>query len=251
MSIKLSSPYANGGAGYLMLGFKLIRLKGVKRFVFVPLFINLCLFAAAFSYLFSHVDDWMLALAQWLPESLSWVVTVAQPLTLMFFLVMFSFIFSSVANWLAAPFNGLLAEKLEMTLTKDTPASGALFDVVKDVPRTLSREWCKFRYYLPRALGFFLISFIPVVGQLCWFLFLAWMMAIQYKDYAFDNHKVPFTDMKHILADNKGLSYSFGITTAVFSMIPFVNLVIMPVAICGATALWVDHYRQDFVDRGY
>jgi CysZ protein len=31
-------------------------------------------------------------------------------------------------------------------------------------------------------------------------------------------------------------------------MLPLVNLIVMPVAICGATALWVDHYRDDFVD---
>jgi CysZ protein len=50
--------------------------------------------------------------------------------------------------------------------------------------------------------------------------------------------------MKDILKKNKGLSYSFGITVAVFSMIPIVNLVVMPVAICGATALWVDYYQD-------
>jgi CysZ protein len=70
------------------------------------------------------------------------------------------------------------------------------------------------------------------------------MMAIQYKDYPFDNNKISFTQMKDILKKNKGLSYSFGITVAVFSMIPIVNLVVMPVAICGATALWVDYYQD-------
>ncbi len=103
---------------------------------------------------------------------------------------------------------------------------------------------------MPRAAGFFLLYWIlPVVGQILWFLFLAWMMAVQYKDYPFDNHKISFTRMRQALKQRQGLSYSFGITTAVFSMIPLVNLVVMPVAICGATALWVDHYRNEFVDR--
>ena len=57
--------------------------------------------------------------------------------------------------------------------------------------------------------------------------------------------------MKSTLTQHKGLSYSFGMTTAIFSMIPIVNLVVMPVAICGATALWIDHYRDDFVDRSH
>ena len=123
-----------------------------------------------------------------------------------------------------------------------------MLDVVKDIPRTLTREWKKLAYYIPRAIGFFILMWIlPVIGQVIWFLFVAWMMAVQYKDYPFDNHKVPFPVMKQALKQHQGLSYSFGISVAVFAMIPIVNLIIMPVAICGATALWVDHYREDFV----
>jgi CysZ protein len=88
---------------------------------------------------------------------------------------------------------------------------------------------------------------LPIIGQVIWFLFVAWMMAIQYKDYPFDNHKISFFDMKQALKKQQGLSYSFGITVTIFAMIPIVNLIIMPVAICGATALWVDHYRKDFL----
>ena len=69
------------------------------------------------------------------------------------------------------------------------------------------------------------------------------MMAIQYKDYPFDNHKISFDDMRSFLQAHKGLSFSFGITTSIFSMIPIINLVVMPVAICGATALWVEQYK--------
>ncbi|MFO5533262.1 sulfate transporter CysZ, partial [Klebsiella pneumoniae] len=32
--------------------------------------------------------------------------------------------------------------------------------------------------------------------------------------------------------------------TSLFTMIPVLNLVILPVAICGATAMWVDCYRD-------
>ncbi len=248
MPSKMQQPYANSGAGYLVKGFQLIRLKGIRRFVFIPLTVNIILFAIAFHFMFTQLDVYMLQLEQWLPEWLSWLTTVLWPLAVVFLLITFSFIFSSVANWLAAPFNGLLAEKIEAMLTNKVAPSGSPMAIVKDIPRTLSREWCKFRYYLPRAIGFFILSwFIPVIGQIMWFLFIAWMMAIQYKDYAFDNHKINFDEMKIALQHKKGLSYSFGITTAIFSMIPLVNLVVMPVAICGATALWVDHYRDDFV----
>ncbi|WP_206485489.1 sulfate transporter CysZ [Thalassotalea sp. G2M2-11] len=248
MLSKMQQPYAHSGAGYLIKGFELIRLKGIRRFVFIPLFVNLLLFSVAFYFMFLQLDVYLVQLQQWLPEALSWLTSVIWPVAVLFLLVMFSFIFSSFANWIAAPFNGLLAEKIEALLTNSSPPSGSPLSIIKDIPRTISREWCKFRYYLPRAIGFFILYWlVPVIGQVFWFLFLAWMMAVQYKDYAFDNHKINFDDMKIALKHHKGLSYSFGITTAVFSMVPIINLVIMPVAICGATALWVDHYRDEFL----
>lgn len=235
------------GAGYFMQGFELIGTKGLRRFVFVPLAINLIIFSIAFYYLYLQLDYYLAQINDFIPEWLNWLNYVLWPLAIATMLIVFSFVFSSVANWIAAPFNGLLSEKVEATLTNTLPPSGGAKEIVKDIPRTLSREWCKFRYYLPRAIGFFLLLWVlPVIGQVLWFLFVSWMMAIQYKDYPFDNHKIPFPEMKHALSNNKSLSYSFGLTVMVFSMIPIVNLIVMPVAICGSTSLWVDHYKQQY-----
>ena len=236
---------AHTGAGYFLKGFDLITNKGVKRFVIIPLLINLFIFGFAFSYLFGQLNVYISQLLSMLPEWLMWLEYVVWPIAVVTILIGFSFIFSAVANWLAAPFNGLLSEKVEAQLTGRDIADGSALDVVKDIPRTLSREWCKLKYYVPRAIGFFIIMwFIPVIGQIIWFLFVSWMMAIQYKDYPFDNHKINFTQMKQEIGQRKSLSYSFGMTVAVFSMIPFINLIVMPVAICGATALWVDRYQN-------
>jgi len=240
--------YSSSGAQYFMQGFTLIKQKGLRRFVLIPLSVNLILFSFAFYYVVQQLEYYMTMIESALPEFLSWLSAVLWPIAILFILFTFSFIFSSVANWLAAPFNGLLSEKVESMLTKTAPPAGGFSDILKDIPRTLSREWCKFRYYLPKALGFFILYWIiPVVGQIIWFLFLAWMMAIQYKDYPFDNHKINFDEMRAALKEKQKLSYSFGITAAFFSMVPLVNMIVMPVAICGATALWVEHYRDEYV----
>ncbi len=240
-----SPPVGHSGASYFIKGFSLIRQKGVRRFVFIPLAINALLFSVAFYFVYLQLNTYMDKIMAWLPSWLDWLSVILWPLAVLTVLVIFSFIFSTVANWLAAPFNGLLSEKMEAILQGQSTPKGNMLDIVKDIPRTLSREWQKLSYYVPRAIGFFIILFVlPIFGQIIWFLFIAWMMAIQYKDYPFDNHKIPFTQMKEMLKQNQGLSYSFGITVALFSMIPIVNLVVMPVAICGATALWVDHYQD-------
>ncbi len=241
------SPLAQSGAGYFFKGFELIRQKGIRRFVLIPLSINILLFSIAFYFMFIQLEQYMAMLMAWLPSWLDWLDVVIWPLAVVTILVVFSFIFSTAANWLAAPFNGLLSEKIEASLSGQVAPKGNMFDIVKDVPRTLGREWTKLTYYIPRAIGFFILMWVlPVIGQVIWFMFIAWMMAVQYKDYPFDNHKVPFNQMKIALKQRQGLSFSFGITVALFSMIPIVNLIVMPVAICGATALWFDHYRDEF-----
>ena len=137
-------------------------------------------------------------------------------------------------------------KKVEAHLTgKSMDAGGGLEDVIKDIPRTFSRELTKLTYYIPRALGFLLLFlFLPLIGQVLWFLFTAWMMAVQYCDYCYDNHKIGFDHMKEDLRSHKGLSFSFGIGVTVAAMVPIVNLVVMPVAICGATRMCVERFGR-------
>lgn len=62
------------------------------------------------------------------------------------------------------------------------------------------REWQKLKYYLPKAIGCLILFFIPVIGQtvapLAVALLCAWMAAIQYCDYPYDNHKIRFEIMR-------------------------------------------------------
>ncbi|UAA40512.1 sulfate transporter CysZ [Paraneptunicella aestuarii] len=242
---------ANSGAGYFLLGFKLIQTKGIRRFVFIPLFVNILLFGAAFTYLVGRIDELVLYLIDLIPSWLEWlkdaVAYFVWPLAVITILLVSAYLFSTLANWIAAPFNGLLAEKMELLLTGKPLDDGSFATLIKDIPRTLSREFTKLRYYLPRAIGFLILFFfLPVIGQVLWFLFSAWMMAVQYLDYPYDNHKVSFAEMRRDLLRHKGDSFSFGTIVMLFSMIPIINFLVMPVAICGATAMWVDKYRSDY-----
>jgi len=59
---------------------------------------------------------------------------------------------------------------------------------VKDIPRTFG-ESCLINLLLPGALGFLLLFLsYRCLGKCCGFI-QVWMDAIQYCDYAFDNHK--------------------------------------------------------------
>ncbi|MGM0481618.1 MAG: sulfate transporter CysZ [Pseudomonadota bacterium] len=239
------SLYSNNGLAYLARGFQLIRTKGLKRFVIIPIVFNLLLFSAAIYWLATMTEQWTDKLLNWLPGYFHWIEYLIYPIFVLFILAMFYFLFTAVTNLIAAPFNGLLSEKVEQYESGQRLSDEGLSDLIKDIPRTVGRELQKMWYYLPRALGFFLLSLIiPIIGQVIWFIWLCWMMSIQYLDYPFDNHKLPFTRMRFELRAAKGKSLSFGLGVLLLTMIPLINLIVMPVAIAGATALWVDHYRS-------
>lgn len=239
------------GIDYFFYGFRLIKQKGLKRFIFFPLLINVILFTIAISYLFKNLQRWIDSVVSFVPDWLSsiaeWINYLLWPLALIVILLLFSYFFLTIANWIAAPFNGLLAEKVEEHLRGKLSTEQSIWQFFKEIPRILKREVSKMLYYIPRAIGYLLLFFIlPVGGQIVWFLFTAWMMTIQYADYPFDNHKIDFTQMKYSLNKNKGLSFSFGTMVNIFAMIPVVNFLVMPVAVCGATAMWVERFSKEY-----
>lgn len=239
------------GIDYFFQGFDLISRPGLRLFVLVPLIINVLLFGTAFFFLFQEIDGYVTQIIDWIPDWLEWlknsIAFFLWPLAVFIVLLFSAYIFGTLANWIAAPFNGLLAERVEILLTGQELPDTSLWAVIKDIPRALGRELSKLTYYLPRALGYLILFFIlPVFGQVIWFLFTAWMMAVQYCDYPFDNHKIAFKSMRKTLMQHKGHSFSFGIIVTFCSMIPILNFIVMPVAICGATAMWVDKFKAEY-----
>ena len=243
------------GFHYLFQGLKLVSQPGLRRFVLLPLLTNLLLFAAAFYWFFSQLSALSERWLSQLPEWLAWLEYLLWPVAIITILLLFSFVFGMLANWIAAPFNGLLAEQVEARLTGVQPPEVSMTQLLKDVPRILSREWQKLKYYLPKAIGCLILFFIPLLGPtvapLLWLLLCAWMAAIQYCDYPYDNHKIRFEIMRDDLKNYRGTNLGFGLLVSLCTALPIINFLIMPVAVCGATAMWVDLYRAKHIAASY
>mgnify|MGYP003635367586 CR=1 FL=1 len=226
---------------YFFRGATLMGTKGIKRFVLVPLLINLLMFSLAFYFLLQQVQAMIAAVQHYLPAWLHWLEYLLIPLGILSLIIGLAYSFTMIANFIAAPFNGLLSEKVEAHLTGKPMADTNMAGFMRDIPRMFAREWQKLRYSLPRAIVLFvLLLFLPVVGPVLWFLFTSWLLAIQYIDYPFDNHKIDFNIMRAQLRRQPASSFSFGIMVNIACMIPLFNLFVMPIAVCGATAMWVD-----------
>lgn len=233
------------GLGYLAEGFRLIRQPGLRLFVIVPLVLNVLLFGLLFYWLADLFQSLIQTAMGWLPDwawlqSLDWLFWILYGAVI---LLMLAYGFVILANLIGSPFYGYLSERTEHYLTGATADNGGgWLQILADVPRALWREVQKIVYYLPRALGLFLLGLIPVVNLLAailWLMFNGWMMAVQYVDYPADNHRVSFGGLKQALRQRRMSALGFGLPVALAAMVPVLNLLVVPAAVCGATAYWV------------
>ena len=231
------------GPQYLREGLRLVLSPGLRLFVLLPLAINLILFVSMISFAVQQFSGWVDTFMPSLPNWLSFLQYILWPLFVVLVLLMVFFTFTMLANIIAAPFNGFLAEKVEVVVRGTDPFPAFSWgELAAMVPRTLSRELRKLGYFVPRALALFILSWIPVVNIVAaplWLLFGVWMMAIQYIDYPADNNKMSWQDMLAWLRAKRWQSLGFGGSVYLVLLIPFVNIVMMPAAIAGATLFWV------------
>lgn len=230
---------------YLLRGFKLIWHKRLRHFVLIPIAINIIIFSLLLGFCIHWFGDLITWINKFLPQWLKWLDWILWILFSLASLLGVTYTFSIVANLIGAPFNSLLAEKVEELLTKQSLATPSNW--IKDIPRNIKHEGQKILYYLPRAILCLLLFFIPVIqiaAPFIWLFFNAWTMSLQYLDYPMDNHRMDFHDIRKQLSRQKLSSLSFGSAIMLATMLPIVNFLVMPSAVVGATILWLEKYRS-------
>lgn len=234
------------GARYLLQGWTLIRRPGLRRFVVAPLAINAVLFGFGLWLAgigFADLMDWLF---RGLPGWLDWLRYLLWPLFAIGALVVVFYTFSLVANLVGAPFNGLLAEAVERELTGRRPADAGWGAVLRELVPALLTEVRKLGYFLLWAVPLGILFLIPVVNlaaPLLWAAFSAWMLSLEYMDYPMGNHSVPFTAQRRRLRERRLLALGFGGTALAFTLVPVVNFLVMPIAVAGATVMWVEEFQ--------
>lgn len=229
----------------LTRGTRLAYGPGLRRYVFVPIAINLLVYAAMLWYVLAHFGGWLEGWMAMVPAWLAWLEWLIWPLFVVSLVLVVFFTFTLVTHLIAAPFYGFLAEKVEVAATGRAPLDDR--GLMKTAVDALGRELVKLAYILPRMALLFVISWIPVVNLLApllWALFSAWMMAITYLDYPMDNNKVSFADMRRRLAARWWPTLTYGGGVTLITWIPLANLFLLPGAVAGGVLLWDRHYRH-------
>lgn len=234
------------GAAGLLQGLALLNTPGLRRFVALPLLINILLFIGSIGVLADQfnglVNGWLSYLPEWLGwlEWFFWVVFALTAMLLVFYT------FSILANIVAAPFNSLLAEAVEKYLTgQPLPAGGSFMQALKEAPQAIFDELRKLGYMALLAIPLLILSlFIAPIAPFLWMIFSAWMLTLEYADYPMGNNNLRFPEQRRLLRQNKLLSLGFGGATLFATMIPIVNFLVMPAAVAGATKLWISQIKE-------
>lgn len=222
-------------------GLRLILASGLRRFVVIPLLINVVLFAGLAYVAGSHFDAFM---DRWLPTQ-SWLEVLRWALWLLFavaYALALFYGFTLLANLFAAPFNALLAARVEEKLTGKRPAA-ADESLLKAVGPAILGEIGKIFYLVSRALPLLILFMVPGLNVLVtvgWILFGFWFLAIEYADYPMGNHGIKPRQQRDRLRGRRLKSLAFGAGVTSMMLIPGLQLAAMPAAVVGATRLWID-----------
>ncbi len=234
-----NSPVA--GAAYLLTGLKLLSRPGLRRYVAMPFLVNILVFSLL-AWIgisqFENLLDWMLPQDSWL----SYFRYILWPLFAIAAILVTFYSFTIVANMIAAPFNGLLAEKVEILLTGNNPVQ-VHSGIMQAVWPAVRSEMIKLRYFVARALPLLLLFLIPginVIAPILWTLFGIWYLALEYSDYPMANNGLEFKDQHAHNQNNRLAALGFGGSLTLMMMIPILNFAAMPAAVAGATAMWCD-----------
>lgn len=237
------------GPRYVLEGFRLIVRPGLRRFFVIPLCINIIVFVALIWLAVTHYAT----LTEWLlPAEDTWWVLIARKFLWLFFaltagIVLF-FSFSVVANLIAAPFNERLAQRVEEVL------GGAGDRPGKTKPGAVSSVWASFASELKKLVYFvavlilaLILTLLPVINLAAPFVWVAvgcWMLALEYLAYPMENHAMSFAQVRHAARARPALALGFGAGVMAATLVPGVNLAVMPASVAGATAMWLDRWSR-------
>lgn len=244
---------ATDAVQYLGRAWKMARQRPLLPWVAIPALFNLLLFGTLYYMAGSSLSTWVGAITEgwaftgtweFLNPALEFMVNAVVILLWLLLLVVFASTFTIAVQLIAAPFMGLLAEKVDRQVCA-TPLAGESLGHM--LVRTFRRELRKTWDWLWRSLlvlilvvVLWVLPGINILASVLWFLWSGWLLGIQYIDYGADNRQIPFLQMKQRVRSRPWLVLSFGCVVLGLTMLPLVNLVVMPVAVIAGTLIWVE-----------
>lgn len=214
----------------LIEGLKLLSHPALRKYLLIPILINIVLYSGAFVLGYYSVST---LIDTFIPTWLSWLSWILWPLFFLSFMVVGFFSFTLLANLIAAPYYSQLSSKaLEIATGKIIIGHEQAWDKV------FLGELRRIAYLLLRLAPLLLLFLIPVVNLIApvlWTVFAAWGIAMEFLAYPLENRGLAFPEQKQFLQQTRWGVLSFGGLTGFALTLPIINLLAGQAAVIGAT----------------
>jgi len=230
MNIKQKDNNPVYAANCLLQGLKLVGNPKLRKYLLIPVLINLVLYSIVLGLGYYYVSD---LISQFIPDWLSWLEWLIWPLFFLSFSTVGFFTFTLVANLIASPFYCQLAAK-----TVDLISGQANSIEEQSMNQVVLAEIKRAGYLISRMLPLLILFVIPginLIAPFLWMLFGAWGMGIEFMAYPLENKGLLFKQQKDIAKSRRIGVISFGGLIVIGLSIPVFNLIVAPAAVIGAT----------------
>jgi CysZ protein len=209
---------------------------GLRGLVFWPLLINVVLVGGLATAALLGFDG---LLAAWLPQGWGWLQWLLWPLFAAALLLIVALTAVWIAALVASPFAGPLAYRAALLLGR-RPAAPAR-SLAAETAHSLATAGRKIAYYALLLVPVLILSLIPglnLLAPFAWFLFGSWVLAVEFLEAPLANDGQDFRAVRRTLARHRLTALAFGAGTMLLTLIPVLNLLVVPAAVVGATEVW-------------
>jgi CysZ protein len=220
-------------------------------YIVIPFLINVTVFSIA---VYFGLDFFGTIVVEQLPQGESWYWAVLYwliwTLAVLMTAILVFFTFTVIGNLIASPFNDLLSERTEQTLTgKSTDETFSPGQFLGDAWRTMLMEAKKMSIFVV-AMVLILPLFFNDTATTEIYTVLAisltlFFLSFEYLGFVMVRKRLFFSEQKNYIFARKFLMLGFSCGVMALLLIPFFQMLCIPLAVIGITRLWCEESKLE------
>lgn len=215
-------------------------------YIMIPFLINVMVFSGA---VYLGLDFFGTTVVEQLPQGETWYWAVLYwlvwTLAVLVTAVLVFFTFTVVGNLIASPFNDLLSERTEEVLSGQS--SDEVFSIgqfLSDAWQTVMMEAKKMSIFVVVMLLILPLNLLPGIGSAIYTLLAVsltlFFLSFEYLGFVMVRKHKFFREQKSYILARKFLMLGFSCGVMALLMIPFFQMLCIPLAVIGITRLWCE-----------
>lgn len=215
-------------------------------YIIIPFLINITVFSSA---VYLGLDFFGTTVVEQLPQGDTWywaaLYWLVWALAVLVTAVLVFFTFTVVGNLIASPFNDLLSERTEEVLSGQTNDEAfAIGQFLSDAWQTVKMEAKKMSIFVAVMLLILPLNLLPGVGNGIYTVLAVsltlFFLSFEYLGFVLVRKRKFFSEQKSYIFARKFLMLGFSCGVMVLLMIPFFQMLCIPLAVIGITRLWCE-----------